>query len=460
MRSSKLYNHIRHFSSQQIVPQICIIGAGPAGFYATQQIIKTLKDARVDILDRLPVPFGLVRFGVAPDHPEVKNVIHTFHKTAKNPNVNFFGNVNVGRDVTINQLRKAYHAVVLAYGAEQDRELHIPGENLKNVISGRQFVGWYNGLPNEKDLKIDLSVDEAAICGQGNVAMDIARILLTPIDKLKNTDITNYALETLSRSKVRKVWLIGRRGPLQAAFTIKELRELIKLEDCETQWRTSDFDQVRDYIPNLARPRKRLTELMLKSLDEFPTIKSECKNVLAPVFFRSPVEFQGADVVENLRSSINELVGNNIAELTAKSTDKYEDIKCGLALRCIGYKSVQVDPNIPFDSKNGRVKAQFGKIDENFYAAGWLATGPVGVILSTMTNAFEVSKLLCTELKCEKSKPGWKEVSSLLNQKGVQIVTYNDWEKIDQVEQQRGKAAEKPREKIVDISEMLEIAAK
>ncbi|XP_046609493.1 NADPH:adrenodoxin oxidoreductase, mitochondrial isoform X3 [Neodiprion virginianus] len=460
MRSNLLHNCVRHFTSEKITPQICVIGAGPAGFYATQHLIKTLKDARVDILDRLPVPFGLVRFGVAPDHPEVKNVIHTFHKTAQNPNVNFFGNIDVGKDVTIKQLRDAYHVIILAYGAEQDRELHIPGENLNNVISGRRFVGWYNGLPVDKDLNIDLDVDEAVICGQGNVAMDIARILLTPIDKLKNTDITAHALEQLSHSKVRKVWLIGRRGPLQAAFTIKELRELIKLENCSTQWRSADFYGVRDHLPKLARPRKRLTELMLKSLDETPATKSNCKNVLAPIFFRGPVEFQGTNAVENLKLCINELSGDNTTGLIARSTNSFEDIKCGLALRCIGYKSVQVDPDILFDSKNGRVLAQHGKVAENFYATGWVAIGPVGVILSTMTNAFEVANRICTELKVEERKPGWTEVSSVLTRNKVQIVTYEDWEKIDQVEQQRGKIVGKPREKIVDVTEMLHIASK
>lgn len=267
-------------------------------------------------------------------------------------------------------------------------------------------------------------------------------------------------MEQLSHSKVRKVWLIGRRGPLQAAFTIKELRELIKLENCETQWRASDFYGVRDEIPNLARPRKRLTELMLKSLEENSVKKSNCRNVLAPIFLRSPIEFQGTKSLENLRLSVNQLIGDNITGLSAKSTDSIEDVRCGLALRCIGYKSIQVDPDIPFDSKRGKVDAQNGKIEENLYAAGWLATGPVGVILSTMTHAFEVSNLICSELKLEKRKPGWEEISSVLNNKGVQIVTYEDWEKIDRVEQERGKNVGKPREKIVNISEMLDIAAK
>lgn len=226
-----------------------------------------------------------------------------------------------------------------------------------------------------------------------------------------------------------------------------------------TQWRVADFDKVRYQVPNLVRPRKRLTELMLKSVDQTPTEKSNSKNVLAPVFFRSPIEFRGSNSLEGVKLSINELVGDDLAKVTVRSTNSFEDIECGLALRCIGYKSVQADPDIPFDSKNGRVKNQSGKIEENFFAAGWLATGPVGVILSTMTNAFEVSNLTCADLKLEQTKPGWTEISSLLNQKGVQIVSYEDWEKIDKVEQERGKNCGKPREKIVDINEMLEIAA-
>ncbi|XP_076654151.1 NADPH:adrenodoxin oxidoreductase, mitochondrial isoform X2 [Halictus rubicundus] len=270
MKIAAIGSCVRLFSTERAIPKVCIVGAGPAGFYAAQQLLKTSGDVHVDVLEKLPVPFGLVRFGVAPDHPEVKNVIHTFEKTASNPRFQFIGNVNVGKDVSIQQLQEIYHAVLLTYGAEEDKQFNIPGENLENVISGRRFVGWYNGVPADSNLKLNLDVEEAVVLGQGNVAIDIARILLTPVDKLRTTDITSFALEQLSKSKVRKVSLVGRRGPLQAAFTIAELREIIKLDGCKTYWRPADFVGVKDIVESLARPRRRLTELMLKSLGETP----------------------------------------------------------------------------------------------------------------------------------------------------------------------------------------------
>ncbi|XP_015185422.1 PREDICTED: NADPH:adrenodoxin oxidoreductase, mitochondrial isoform X2 [Polistes dominula] len=415
-------------------------GSSPAGFYATQQLLKTSKDVKVDILEKLPVPFGLVRFGVAPDHPEVKNVINTFHKTAMNPRVQFIGNVNVGKDVTVDQLQELYHAVLLTYGAEEDRLLNIPGEDLKNVISGRQFVGWYNGLPTNKNLDINLDVEEAVILGQGNVAIDIARILLTSIDHLKSTDITMHALEQLSKSKVRKVLLVGRRGPLQAAFTIAELREILKLENCTTFWRTEDFTGINEIVPTLARPRKRLTELMLKSLNEQSNINHmTIINELHPIFLRSPIEFLGCKSVEKIKFSVNKLQGDNINSQIAIPTNEIEEISCGIAFRSIGYKSVQIDKSIPFNNKNGRVK-NVGKVKENLYAAGWVATGPVGVILSTMTNAFEIASLINKELlSVKENKLGYEGLNQILNMKNIPTVSYSGWEKIDQVERQRGK---------------------
>ncbi|XP_053988816.1 NADPH:adrenodoxin oxidoreductase, mitochondrial isoform X1 [Hylaeus volcanicus] len=459
MKVGTICNYIRLFSIEHIVPKVCIVGAGPAGFYAAQQLLKTSSNINVDILEKLPVPFGLVRFGVAPDHPEVKNVIHTFEKTASNPRFQFIGNVNVGQDVTIKQLQEMYHAVLLTYGAEEDKIFNIPGENLSNVISGRRFVGWYNGVPEDSTLKINLDVEEAVVLGQGNVAIDIARILLTPIDKLKNTDITSFALEQLSQSKVRKVSLIGRRGPLQAAFTIAELREILKLDGCRTYWRTDDFVNIKNVVNTLARPRKRLTELMLKYLEETPIDRVNVKE-LHPIFFRSPVEFFGSNSVNSVKLSINRLEGDNILSQVAIPTGTFEEIPCGLAFRSIGYKSTQIDTSILFDHKTGRIKNSEGKVGTNLYAAGWVATGPVGVILSTMTNAFHVAGLISKELSLLGSKPGAIDLFKILTQKGIRTVSYNDWKKIDKVECEKGKELGKPREKIVNINKMLEIALK
>ena len=421
-------------------------------------IRQSSSNVNVDILEKLPVPFGLVRFGVAPDHPEVKNVIHTFEKTAANARFQFIGNVNVGTDVTVKQLQEIYHAVLLTYGAEEDRVFGIPGENLNNIISGRRFVGWYNGVPADSDLDINLDVEEAIVLGQGNVAIDIARILLTPIDKLKTTDITSHALEQLSRSKVRKVSLVGRRGPLQAAFTIAELREILKLESCRTYWRKDDFVNVKEAVGGLARPRKRLTELMLKHLEETPTNVAASAKELHPIFLRSPVEFLGSGGISGIKLSINRLEGDDLSTQVAVPSGLFEDIPCGLAFRSIGYKSIQIDTSVPFDNKAGRIRTLTGKVGDNLYAAGWVATGPIGVILTTMTNAFHIGKLINKELSIIGDKAGSAGLRNILDKKGVPIVTYSDWKKIDKAERERGVELGKPREKITDIKKMLEIA--
>ncbi|XP_059527120.1 NADPH:adrenodoxin oxidoreductase, mitochondrial isoform X2 [Myotis daubentonii] len=236
----------QQFSTQEQTPQICVVGSGPAGFYTAQHLLKHHAQAHVDIYEKQLVPFGLVRFGVAPDHPEVKNVIHTFTQTALSERCAFHGNVVVGRDVTVPELREAYHAVVLSYGAEDHRALEIPGEELPGVFSARAFVGWYNGLPENRELAPDLSCDTAVILGQGNVALDVARILLTPPEQLEKTDITEASLGTLRQSQVKTVWIVGRRGPLQVAFTIKELREMIQLPGTRPILDPADFLGLQD----------------------------------------------------------------------------------------------------------------------------------------------------------------------------------------------------------------------
>ncbi|XP_018564519.1 NADPH:adrenodoxin oxidoreductase, mitochondrial [Anoplophora glabripennis] len=454
----------RFLSFQKIKPKICIVGGGPAGFYAAQHLAKKLEqsESEIDIYERLPVPFGLVRFGVAPDHPEVKNVINTFSKTAENPCVRFLGNVNLGSDVSLAHLKNAYHIVLLTYGAEQGRKLDIPGENKKNVIEARKIVGWYNGIPWDSNLEIDLSGETAAIFGQGNVAIDVARVLLTPVDQLKKTDITQHALEVISRSKVKTIHLIGRRGPLQAAFTIKELREMLKLENCRTEWQPKDFEGISDCVPKLARPKKRITELMIKSVSEQKN--SACDgNTFKPVFHRSPLEILGKTKVEEVIVGINKLEGDDILNKKSLLTKDRETIKCDLAIPSIGYKSIQADKDIPFNFDRGVVKNTNGKIETGVYVSGWLGTGPTGVILTTMSNAFGVADLILHDVQAEKlineNKGGHEEIMELLHKNNVQVVTWKDWQKIDKYEEEEGRKVGKPREKIVSIEKMLQIAA-
>lgn len=256
---------------------------------------------------------------------------------------------------------------------------------------------------------------------------------------------------------MRKVWLVGRRGPLQAAYTIAELRELIKFENCSTIWRKEDFLGIKDVVPNLARPKKRITELMLKSLEESEKIKVPRNKSLNPVFLRSPLEFIGKDFVEGVKFSVNVLEGDDLLKQTAKSTDKVEEIGCGIALRSIGYKSISIDNDVPFDFKNGRVVNKDGKVDDQIFTAGWVATGPVGVILTTMTNAFQTGAMVQNHLNQE-NKPGCEVLDKILQLRNVNFISYENWEKIDAEEIRRGKNLNKCREKIVDVQEMLNIA--
>ncbi|XP_054282688.1 NADPH:adrenodoxin oxidoreductase, mitochondrial-like [Macrosteles quadrilineatus] len=450
------YSSWRYFSSRANTQKVCIIGSGPAGFYVAQHLVKHNSAVEVDIYERLPVPFGLVRYGVAPDHPEVKNVINTFTKTAQNPRVKFYGNVSLGENISLKDLQNAYHAVVLTYGAERDQELGITGEHLDNVISARRFVGWYNGLPADKDLRVSLDCETAVVIGQGNVAVDVARILLTDIDILKKTDITAHSVAELASSRVRRVVLVGRRGPLQVAFTIKELREMLKLPGVRTQFYTGQMDGVQQHVDKLARPRKRLTELLLQASS---SPQQSVDKTLQLLFLRSPLSFTGGQRVSEINLGINQLEGDDLNKQKAVLSEARESLSCGLVLRSIGYKSVPADPDVPFDPARSVVSQKPG-----LYAAGWLATGPVGVILSTMSNAFETANVINKDLSSDavdvsQSKPGAAYILNLLRSKGIPTVDFVGWEKIDKVETERGQLVGKPREKIVNITEMLNIGA-
>ncbi|XP_029977268.1 NADPH:adrenodoxin oxidoreductase, mitochondrial [Sphaeramia orbicularis] len=452
-------------------PKICVVGSGPAGFYTAQHLIKARQDAEVDIYERLPVPFGLVRFGVAPDHPEVKNVINTFTQTAKQSRCSFYGNVNVGKDVSIEELQQAYHAVVLSYGAEGNRTMGVPGEQLAGVYSAQNFVGWYNGLPSCQELNPDLSCETAVILGQGNVALDIARILLSPVDILKKTDITQPTLEALERSQIRNVLIIGRRGPLQIACTIKELREMVNLPDTRPEMVAADFNGVAEALKDVPRPRKRLTELMLKTALDTPGEKEQERRNKASRswgfrFFRSPVEVLGdpdSMRVVGIRLAVNRLEGEGEGA-RAVLTGEVEDVKCGLVISSIGYKSVPIDPSVPFDSRKAIVPNNMGRVQHvsGLYCSGWLKTGPTGVIATTMNNSFDTARSLVEDidsgtLDVSISKPGSQSISALLEKRGVKPVSFSDWEKIDNAEMKKGEASGKPREKLLSVEEMLRV---
>ncbi|KFP30236.1 hypothetical protein N325_05592, partial [Colius striatus] len=448
-------------------PRVCVVGSGPAGFYTAQHILKHHGEARVDIYEKLPVPFGLVRFGVAPDHPEVKNVTNTFTQTARSERCAYYGNVTVGRDVTVAELQRCYHAVVLSYGAEDHRVLGIPGENLSGVYSAREFVGWYNGLPESQDLKPDLSCETALVLGHGNVALDIARILLSPLQLLRKTDITDGSLAALACSKVKRVWLVGRRGPLQVAFTIKELREMINLPGARAVLDPADFTGLENTIKDAPRPRKRLTELMIKTALEKPVEKAVEAQTAAPrewglKFQRSPQEvLPSADgrrargeaaalhLVAAWWSAASSFLSQGSGD-SAKAipTGVTEELECGLVLSSIGY------------SRGLSLAALCARA--GLYCSGWVKRGATGVIITTMNDSFDTAQSVLEDLQrgvldVATSREGFGAVESILRSRGVRPVSFSDWEKIDAAEVARGRAAGKPREKIVDPQEMLQL---
>ncbi|XP_074518607.1 NADPH:adrenodoxin oxidoreductase, mitochondrial [Halichoeres trimaculatus] len=450
-------------------PKVCIVGSGPAGFYTAQHLIKARQDVEVDVYERLPVPFGLVRFGVAPDHPEVKNVINTFTQTAKHSRCSFYGNVNVGKDVSVEELQQAYHAVVLSYGAEGNRMMGVPGEDLSGVYSAKDFVGWYNGLPSCRKLSPDLSCETAVVLGQGNVALDVARILLSPLDILKKTDITQTALEALAESKVRRVLVVGRRGPAQIACTIKELREMVNLPDTRPEMVAADFEGITEALKDLPRPRKRLTELMLKTALEIPGEKEQERRTKASRiwgfrFFRSPVEIlsdSDQKKTSGIRLAVNKLEGSG-ETARAVLTGGVEDVACGLVISSIGYQSLPIDPSVPFDSREAIVPNSMGRVQQatGLYCSGWLKTGPTGVIATTMNNSFDTARSVVEDmdsgaLDISAGKPGSQSISALLEERGVKPVLFSDWEKIDAVEMRKGEVVGKPREKLLTVEEML-----
>ncbi|XP_051889080.1 NADPH:adrenodoxin oxidoreductase, mitochondrial [Pristis pectinata] len=464
---------IRRFSSfADPEIKVCVIGSGPAGFYTAQHLLKHHKSTVIDIYEKLPVPFGLVRFGVAPDHPEVKNVINVFTQTAHLDRCSFFGNVTVGKDVSIEELKQAYHVLVLSYGAETNRILGIPGENLLGVYSARAFVGWYNGLPENRNLNPELSSETAVILGHGNVALDIARILLSPIDLLKKTDITAHSLEAIENSKVKRVIIVGRRGPLQVAFTIKELREMINLPGTRSLLNPSDFEGLKHTVKDLPRPRKRLTELMIKAALEMSSAKEAELRAAATKewclrFLRSPLEIipcKDGKRVGGILLSVTKLEGS-FESARAIQTEDTEDLECGLVLTSIGYKSHPIDPSVPFDQQQGIIPNNLGRVlhAPGMYCSGWVKRGPAGVIATTMNDSFETAESVLEDIQSgildvSASKGGFKVIEALLKQRGIYPVSFSGWEKINSFEVAKGEKAGKPREKLLTVTEMLEVA--
>lgn len=447
--------------------RVAIIGSGPSGFYAAEALFKTDLHVELDMFERLPTPFGLVRGGVAPDHLKIKKTAGAFEKIAQHERFRFFGNVTIGQDLSVDELRQFYDAILFASGAESDRRLNIPGEDLPGSHAATEFVGWYNGHPDYQDREFDLSQETVLVIGQGNVAMDVSRVLAKTVDELRGTDITEKALEALAGSKVKEIFLIGRRGPLQAAFTPPEIKEMGALADCDVMVGPRDLVLNEASQIELDKPDQHHRQKNMTILQEFaerkPAGKSRRLNIR---FYQSPVKLLGRERVEGAVLEKNELVGPPYKQ-KARGTGIKEELPCGLVFRSVGYKGVPIE-GAPFDESQGVFPNQDGRVTDaetilsGLYAAGWIKRGPSGVIGTNKPDSQATVKSIVEDLPhllpCP--TPSTRRVRELLESRGVRFVTFEEWRRIDEAEIERGKAKGKPREKFTSVEEMLEVAGK
>ena len=437
--------------------RVAIVGSGPSGFYAAEALLKSPLTVQVDMIERLPVPFGLVRFGVAPDHPKLKQSTAVFDQVARSPNFNFLGNIMVGRDISVAQLRDTHHAVLFACGAELDRPLGLEHENLRGSHTATEFVGWYNGHPDYRDRQFDLSVETAVIIGHGNVAVDVARILCKPVDQLRNTDIARHALDVLATSRVREVHLIGRRGPAQASFTTKELRELGELHGCEVRVVAADLQLGAACLAELENKNNFNAAKNVETLRGWSARgpQNAAKRITFH-FLKSPVALAGENRLERATLEQNKLAGPPFAQLP-QGTGLKSELQCGLMFRSVGYRGVPI-PGVPFDGTRGIFPNTDGRIGTSpgLYAAGWIKRGPTGIIGTNRADAVATIQGLLADVPQldARHRSGAAAMHEVLkNQQPV--VSYADWQRIDAEEQRRGTAAGKPREKITRVNDML-----
>ncbi|HEX3324410.1 MAG TPA: FAD-dependent oxidoreductase [Solirubrobacterales bacterium] len=446
--------------------RVAIVGAGPSGFYAAEHILKGEDvHAQVDLFDRLPTPFGLVRGGVAPDHPKIKSVIRVYEKTAAREGFRFFGNVKVGHDIEVEDLERHYHAIVFTVGCETDRQLGIPGEELPGSHAATAFVGWYNAHPDYATEEFDLSCERAVVIGNGNVAMDVARMLALTDHELRQTDTADHAIELLDAKKIREIVVLGRRGPVQAAFTNPEIRELGEMEDVDVIVDVELDPASAAYLES--GEADKTTRVNVETLREFSQRQPAGKRQRIVLrFLASPVEISGDGKVEKIVIGRNELVEEG-GTLRARDTGEREELECGLVLRSVGYTGVPIE-GVPFDEKRGLILNEGGRVLDSHdsghkaghYTAGWIKRGPSGVIGTNKKDALEtVQHLLAdvesqTLLSPESPDPG--AVEALLAERGVRYVSFEDWQAIDQAEVGRGEPHGRPRVKFVRVEEMLQ----
>ena len=428
--------------------KIAIVGAGPAGYFTAQAFQKAQSDElsfAIDMIERLPTPWGLVRSGVAPDHPKIKTVSKVFEKIAKEPNFRLFANVELGKDVSLKDLRDQYDVVVLATGASKGRKLGIKGEELANVLTSAEFVPWYNSHPDYVQTQVDLSCDTAVVIGAGNVAMDVARMLAIDPTELDPTDVAEHALAKLKQSKIRTVIICGRRGPEHAAFTSPELRELPKLKNTDV---FIDSKQIEDAV-------KRISELdeiekdLKNNIEAMRLIAEQQKKAVARKleikFLSAPVEIKGDGKVAEIVFTVNKVEGRKVV-----ATKETFSIKTGLVVTAIGYDSIEY-PGVRIES--GRISNIAGHVEHNVYVTGWAKRGPTGVIGTNKSDSNDVVDLVIESLKEPKTNEG---ITALLKS-GHEVIDQIAWEKINASEVISGEIAGKPRVKEVDWKQLISL---
>ena len=450
--------------------RIAVIGSGPSGFYAADYLLKQ-KDLHIeiDMFDRLPTPFGLVRGGVAPDHPKIKSVVKLYDRTAQNPNFRFYGNVTFGKDITRADLQKYYHAVVYAVGAQTDKPLNIPGEDLAGSHAATEFVGWYNAHPDYRDLEFDLSQERVIVVGVGNVAMDVARILGRSQDELFETDIADYALEALAKSNIKEIIVLGRRGPAQAAFTNPEIKELGEMSESDIIVDPEEVELDKYSIAYLTSPEVDKKDVRnVEILREYAGRDPEGKpKRIVMRFLTSPVEIIGEERVEAVKVVKNELYENENGVIRPRATDQTEVIPAGLIFRSVGYRGVPL-PDVPFYDRWGIIPNNEGRVltehegDEQLtgdYVVGWIKRGPSGVIGTNKPDAVETMKHLLEDVEAGKiwspETPSSEAVAGFIATQQPDVVTYADWQTIDAMELKNGESSGRPRIKFSRISDML-----
>ncbi len=428
---------------------IAIIGSGPAGYYTAEAVRKKFgDDVRIDIIDRLPVPFGLIRSGVAPDHQSIKAVSRRYEKVALSDNVHFLGNVSVGDDVSVDELKELYDAVVLATGAPNDRKLDIPGADLPGVYGSAAFVGWYNGHPDFADLAPDLSGEHVVVIGNGNVALDVARILSKTRDEFAASDIVAHALDALESANTKRITFLGRRGPHQIAMTPKELGELGRLERAAPRVDAADLpDESADA---LLEPGIRKSVTHLRDFAAIPESERGEKAILVDFdFFASPVRVEGDGKVERVIVERTELD----ADLRSQGTGETYSVPASMVITCIGYQTPPIEC-VPFEHRRGRFANDEGRILPGLYCVGWARRGPSGTIGTNRPDGYAIADLIADDIGEGTGKQGRGGLDELLVQRNVAPVSFNDWKKIEEAEAARAREGA-PREKFVTIADMI-----